>query len=475
MVSLLARLFTRGKSQRFKSWQVAVLALATIGGGVIGGPGGENSARADLIGHGGMVRAIDVSPDGKRVLTGSFDYTARLWDFGAQTEIATLDEHEGPVTGAVFLPDGKHALTTSDDRTAILWDLTKAQVKKRLRGHEHKVMTAAVRGDGRVAATASWDRTVRLWDLETGKNLKVLEHRSPINSVVFMNGGTELAAGTHDGKIVLWNADTGTMLEILEGHTQGISQLAASPDGTFLLSASIDRTLRVWDVKSRKQIKKMEHTQDRLGQVYSVAVSPDGGTALSAGRDGRLVQWDLNQGEPVREITAPDKIIWSIRFTPDGRFAVTGSNDDNAKVWHLETGDRIGLTADTAAEPQPWLTSDHPGAKLYTKCARCHSLSAAGVRRSGPHFEGLWGRRVGTVEGYKYSKALLDKDFVWDDKTLFDLFDQGPDVFLPGTKMPVQKVPNDEQLRQLVDFLKVLTETETAAEKGVDKDSNAGK
>ncbi|MEE8274895.1 MAG: cytochrome C, partial [Alphaproteobacteria bacterium] len=90
-------------------------------------------------------------------------------------------------------------------------------------------------------------------------------------------------------------------------------------------------------------------------------------------------------------------------------------------------------------------------------CARCHSLIVDGLRRSGPHFSGLFGRRVGSVPGYNYSAALRDRDFVWDDETLYSLFHEGPDVFLPGTKMPVQRIPSDEQLAQLIDYLREIT------------------
>jgi len=136
---------------------------------------------------------------------------------------------------------------------------------------------------------------------------------------------------------------------------------------------------------------------------------------------------------------------------------LTASADETTAVWHLETGDRIGLKASDKTGKQPWLSSDHPGARLYTKCANCHALNAQAASRSGPHFEGLWGRRVGAVEGYNYSGALRNKSFTWNEKTLFDLFYQGPDKFLPGTKMPVQQVPDKEQLANLVDYLRVLT------------------
>ena len=414
-------------------------------------------ARADLIGHGGMVRAIDVSSDGTLVVTASFDFTARIWDFGTQNEVAVLDAHEGPVTSAVFAPDGRHVVTTSDDKTAIIWTAPDGKLVRRLEGHGHKVMTAAVSADGTQIATGSWDKTIRIWNMVTGETVRVIKASAPVNDVAFVNGGTWVAAGGHDGKIGMWSIADGRLQGVLEGHRQGITKLSPLPGGNRLLSASIDRTLRLWDVKSGKQISTLLHSETRTGQVYAASASPDGHHALSAGRDGRLVIWDLDTGEIKTTLQAHEKIIWAARFTPDGRFALTASADENAAVWHLETGDRIGLQASDKSGKQPWLSSDHPGARLFTKCANCHALNAQAASRSGPHFEGLWGRRVGVVEGYNYSGALRNKSFTWNEKTLFDLFDKGPDKFLPGTKMPVQRVPDKEQLANLVDYLRVLT------------------
>lgn len=428
---------------------------------LLGAVGPIKIASADLIGHGGMVRSIDVSKDGQRVITGSFDYTARLWNFGDQAEIAVLDGHDGPVTSAQFLPDGHRALTTSDDGTAILWDISSAEPQelKTLKGHQHKVMASAVDQAGVRALTGGWDGMVILWDLETGDAVRRLESSAAVNTVAFLNDGAWVAGGGHDGKVNIWQVSDGALVGRLEGHALGITSMTASEDGLMLISSSIDRTLRIWDVPSLTEVKVLQHGRGRHSQPYSVSMSPDGKTALSAGKDGRLVQWDLMSGDTIRIIPAHDKIIWAVRFTPDGRFAVTASSDENAKVWHLETGDRIGLqTSAQADHDQLWRSSDHPGAKLFAKCATCHAVTADGPRRSGPHFDGLWGRKVGGLEDYKYSQALLDKDFVWGEQTLFDLFHKGPDVMLPGTKMPIQKVTNEQDLAQLVDFLRVLTE-----------------
>jgi cytochrome c len=415
-----------------------------------------------MVGHGGMVRALDISPDGRRVLSGSFDFTARLWDFAEQTEIAVLDAHSGPVTSVAFVGDASRALTASDDKTIILWDLKALKPLKPLKplkvlqGHEHKVMGLAVSGDGRFAASGSWDKTVRVWDLSLGRTVRILRHTSPVNAVVFADAGQTVVAGGHDGKIQVWNAKTGLSRGILEGHFMGITGLRVTTDGRWLLSASIDKSLRRWDLVAMKKVREFKKHE---GQVFAAVFSPDVKTVVSAGRDGVVIQWDLSNGKPVRSIKAHDAIIWALGLSPDGRFVLTGGADDSIRVWHLESGDRIGLPAEGDTEPKPWLDSDHPGASLFKKCARCHSLNANGIRRSGPHLAGLFGRAAGSVAGYNYSRALTGADFQWNARTLFQLFDQGPDKYLPGTKMPIQKIPNAEQLTHLVDYLQEITET----------------
>ena len=252
----------------------------------------------------------------------------------------------------------------------------------------------------------------------------------------------------------LWDVKTGDARGKIEGHLMGITALSVSPDGNQLLSASIDKSIRLWDLETQKELQKIDV---RDGQVYDVSFSPDGAHALTSGKDGYIVEWDLETGKPINEVSAHERIAWSVKFTPDGRFAVSASSDEQARVWHMETGDRIGLTARIGAEPQPWLESDHPGAKIYTKCANCHALNAEGPSRSGPHFGALFGRKAGSVKGYRYSSALTDVDFEWDEKSIFRLFDEGPDKMLPGTKMPVQRVTDAAELNDLIDYLRELT------------------
>lgn len=430
--------------------------FAAVGAVVFGGVFAPPPTSADLLGHGGMVRAVDFSADGRRLVTGSFDFSAIVWNFDDQRALATLDGHAGPVTSVAFLPDGR-VLTTSDDWKAFIWDVSRPEPKivHRLEGHKHKIMSAAVSADGKRVVTGGWDKAVKVWDSQTGKQLRSISVSSPVNSVAMVGpAGRLIAVGGHDRLVRLLDSQTGRSLGALSGHKMGITQLTASVDGKHLLSASIDKSVRLWDVGSQKLIRILEHHES---QVFGVRFLPDGKSAVSTGRDGFILIWDLDTGEVRRAIKAHDVISWSVAVSPDGRFAVSVGSDETARIWHMETGDRIGTVAEANNEPKPWLQSNHPGAKLYSKCARCHALKPGGVRRSGPHFEGLFGRPVGTVAGYRYSDALKGRNFSWNKETLFRLFDEGPDKFLPGTKMPVQRVSNPEKLAELVDYLGQLT------------------
>ena len=412
----------------------------------------------DLIGHGGMVRTLAFSSDGRKVLSGSFDFSSVLWDFEEQREIASFDGHSGPVNSVVFIPGSNRVASTGDDGLVMLWDVTNGKVNLtgKLEGHNFKVMALGVSKTGDKLASGSWDKTVRIWNCETGKLIGKIKLPVPVNALTFINDDQVIAVGGHDPTIRLVNSVTGKVEGKLEGHKMGITALAVSLDGKLLASASIDKTVRLWDLNDFSQVKEFEHIDS---QVYAVRFLPDGKTLVSAGRDGAIAHWNIEAGEVVRYIKAHDASIWSLAVTPDGRFVISGSSDDTVRVWHIQTGDRIGLSSEKLlkGKPKPWLTSSHPGAKLFSKCARCHSLSNDGTKRSGPHLKGLFGRRVGSIDDYNYSIALQSKSFEWNEKTLFKLFDQGPEKFLPGTKMPVQRVTDSQELMQLVDYLKTAT------------------
>ncbi|HEY5597449.1 MAG TPA: c-type cytochrome, partial [Kiloniellales bacterium] len=97
------------------------------------------------------------------------------------------------------------------------------------------------------------------------------------------------------------------------------------------------------------------------------------------------------------------------------------------------------------------------GARLFRRCAVCHTVTADGGNRAGPPLYGVFGRRAGTVSGYNYSQTLRNSSVIWNEDTIDALFDEGPHRFIPGSKMPLQRMPEARDRADLIDYLKRVT------------------
>jgi len=446
------------------SGRVAPLARAAafaLGLG-LGGPFGAGAALADLLGHGAPVRDVAISPDGSRAITSGFDDLSIVWDLPAGAQAVRLYGHEAAVNAGLFLPGGR-AVTASDDGSARIWDLATGATLHVLAGHSQKVVNLSRSPDGRRIATASWDRTLRLWDAETGAPLRVFEgHRGPVNAVRFLDGGRRLISGGHDGALRIWPADAqGGEARLFAEAGFPINDLEVSPDGRRLVTASADGLVRVWDVETRAEIRRLEAHE---GAVLAVAISPDGRQIASGGTDGRLLLWRLDgaTAEPRLDVPiAHYRAVWALDFALDGRAIYAAGVDSATRVFSTEDGAPLGGPG-TPFRPiervsRALADSEDPverGAFQFRKCAVCHSLTPDGPPKSGPTLHGVFGRTVGGLAGYRYSAALQAADFVWTERTVSELFEVGPDVMLPGTKMPIQRLPDPQDRADLMAFLK---------------------
>ncbi|MBP1665818.1 MAG: vgb 1, partial [Bacteroidetes bacterium] len=279
-------------------------------------------------GHQDIIFSVAFSHDGKNILTGSGDKTARLWDLAGNI-IQEYKGHPGIVFSVTFSPDGKTILTGSMDKTARLWDL-KGNELQVFKGHEDNISSVAFSHDGKSILTGSNDKTVRLWDLH-GNTLQVFKgHGSVITSVDFSPDGKDILSGSKDSTARLWDIH-GKVLHVFKGHENNVTSVSFSDDGTQILTGSWDKTARLWDLQG----KALQIFQGHEAGIEGVAFSVDGKSILTGSDDKTARLWDLD-GIVIRELIGHDEAINSVAFSHDGKRILTGSNDKTARLWDLK-------------------------------------------------------------------------------------------------------------------------------------------
>ena len=149
-----------------------------------------------LYGHTGPVGSVSFSPDGARIVTGSMDNTAKVWDARTGTAMLELKGHTGCVSDVSFSPDGTRIVTGSLDGTAKVWDARTGTAVLEFKGHTDMVTCVSFSPDGTRIVTGGWDRTAKVWDARTGTRLLELKgHASEVSSVSFSPDGTRIVTG----------------------------------------------------------------------------------------------------------------------------------------------------------------------------------------------------------------------------------------------------------------------------------------
>jgi WD40 repeat protein len=286
----------------------------------------------DLKGHNGEVSSAAFSPDGSRIVSGSRDSTAKVWDARTGKPLLEFRGHSGEVSSVAFSPDGAQIVSGSDDLTAKVWDAGTGATLLDLKGHTFRVTCVAFSPDGSRVLTGSVDSTAILWDALTGKPLLELRgHVTPVSSVAFSPDGSRIVtAADESGKV--WDARTGTPLLDLKGH---VASASFSPDGSRIVTAG-DQTAKVWDPQTGTPLLELK---GNLGIVTSASFSADG-TRIVAGGTQKAVVWDARPLTSVLELKGHTGTVWPhhLWYGPDGSRIVSASDDGTAKVWDAKTG-----------------------------------------------------------------------------------------------------------------------------------------
>jgi WD40 repeat protein/serine/threonine protein kinase len=172
-----------------------------------------------------------------------------------------------------------------------------------------------------------------------GPLIRTLEdHAGWVTAVSITPNGQHAISASHDRTLRVWDLEKGNRPGKLEGHTGWVHAVAVTPDGRRAISGSGDHTLRVWDLESRQSLQTLQGHTD---WVSAVAVTPDGRCAVSGSGDRTLRVWDLKSGQTLRTLEGHRLLVIAVAITPDGRRVVSASWDHTLRVWDLESGQTL--------------------------------------------------------------------------------------------------------------------------------------
>lgn len=289
-------------------------------------------ARDVLRAHEEIVTSAAFSPDGKKIVTGSQDGTARVWNADGSGTPVVLRGHEIDVSSVAFSPDGTRIVTGSGDRTARVWNADGFGTPVVLRGHDANILSVAFSPHGKKIATGSIDGTIRIWNADgSGTPLVFDGHASWVTSVAFSPDGQKIATASGDETARIWNADgSGTPL-VLTGHSNYVSSVAFSPNGKKIVTGSWDQTVRIWNADGSGDPLVL---RGHANAVSSVAFSPDGSKIATGSRSVGI--WNADGSGVPRELQGHGNMVFAVAFSSDGKKIVTGHWDHTARIWDAD-------------------------------------------------------------------------------------------------------------------------------------------
>ncbi len=351
--------------------------------------------------HQDAIRWAGFSPDGTRILTASKDKTAKLWDATSGKMIASF-EHQDEVNHAGFSPDGVRILTASADNTAKLWDAASGKLIASF-AHQDEVLQVAFSPDGARILTASKDKKAKLWDAASGKFIASFAHQDTLENAVFSPDGARLLTASTDHSVDLWDVASGKLIAAFT-HLGWPFHAAFSPDGARVLTASTEsQCANLWDAASGKPIATLVHQGENVSKttinvghviiVYHAAFSPNGARILTASMDKTAKLWDAASGKLIASFDHED-VVKHAAFSPDGARILTACWDGTAKLWDAASGKLIASLADPENESVVYGAFSPDGARILTanvnNTARLWDAASGKLIASFDHLGSTW-------------------------------------------------------------------------------------
>lgn len=326
-----------------------------------------------LLGHGGPISSLAFNGDGSKIVSGSADKTARVWQLSDAKfpEVSQFAGHTGAVSAVAFNTDATQVLSGSADNSLKLWTVADAKEVMDFAGHTAAVVAAAMTPANQ-PISASADKTVRVWNAADGKVARTITDPAVLTAMAITRDGSRIAAGGADNGVRVYQVSDGKLLHTLAGHADAVKSLAFSADNARLLSAASDNLAMVWnsadgrlletlpvdagvsaatygptvaeivlaDAKGGLQLATLRFALSLDGlseKVTAVAFNNNGQLIYSACADGTVrgfnatnaqQTFSANHGAPVHDLA----------LSADGQRLVSAGEDKLIKHWNAANG-----------------------------------------------------------------------------------------------------------------------------------------
>ncbi|MDJ0526279.1 MAG: WD40 repeat domain-containing protein [Microcystis sp. M53603_WE2] len=319
-------------------------------------------------GHKWSPSAVTLTPDAAKIVSGGLDETIRIWDLRTGEQLGCLRGHNQLVNDLAVTPDGTKIVSASNDGTVKIWDTEKRyEIRNSMR-------YVGVTPDGTRFVLADWDGMIKIWDMETNRELYAFT--APIDRVNMRDSTpdrTKIISVSSDeigdtkpfnitNNIVIWNIETGHALLTITGHNSVFNDVAVTPDGEKIVSASRDGMVKVWDIETGQVSLTLAGHNDA---VTSVKVTPDGKKIVSSGWDRTVKVWDIETGQASLTLAGHNSVVSNVAVTPDGKKIVSSGWDRTVKVWDIETGECLTTFVGESRFGQVIISFD--GKKIFAK------------------------------------------------------------------------------------------------------------
>jgi WD40 repeat protein/serine/threonine protein kinase len=294
--------------------------------------------------HDGWVDVVGYNHRADLILTTSANNgMARIWEAETGKELLRLHGHERRINSGSFSTDDERVVTASEDRTARIWNARTGDCLRVLRGHENELNGAAFSMDGRLVATCSYDGTARIWDSEASRDPFTIDTESRIDRKTtrpFSPDGRRLVTPSNGNVARIWDVQTRSLLFTLKGHEKPIYSAEFSSDGQRIVTVSQDNTARVWEATEGKELSILKGHEK---PVHCGRFSPDGRLVITGSEDATCRIWDSAAGGDIFVLKGHEGPIREVDLSPDSRRVVTGSGDKTARLWDTITGKEIAV------------------------------------------------------------------------------------------------------------------------------------